>query len=316
MSDDSHVMERLSHRSYFAALPSKLNAEVAQMDNSNRVPITEIPIHLQKSLERIFLPYSVAIARVRDNKASTFSPLGSGTLVSRNDRHGILTAHHCLHQATPEVRLGAVGGDTLFLILREGRTIVVEPLDVIERALATPNCSEYGPDLTFIEIVNPSRLSSFQAIGSFWNLSQNWQDLEAIFSDSGTPLAAVGFPEEDYRTMKSRSDIHHEVRHMVFLNSVDRDAVSTRDKWDYLDLTCRYSGNNLPETFAGVSGGAVWAYQHLVSRSTGDQSLGKFALVGVQFYETPKEGDLRHVRAHFIRSIYDVAWRIADGGTR
>jgi hypothetical protein len=36
------------------------------------------------------------------------------------------------------------------------------------------------------------------------------------------------------------------------------------------------------------------------------------ALVVVQFYETAVKRNVRYVRGHFIRSIYDTAWKNFD----
>jgi len=118
-------------------------------------------------------PYTVAIARARNNDANTFTALGTGVLVRRGELYGILTAHHCLHEPNPEVELGQPSDDTLLLILRGGGQVVVEPIEALEIALASPgdgDYEEYGPDLTFIQILSADRRGSIAAIGSFWNL--------------------------------------------------------------------------------------------------------------------------------------------------
>src|ERR1041385_2243565 len=60
-------------------------------------------------LMRAFADYSVALGRVKNE---SFSPLGTGVLVRKGNRFGILTAHHCLHACSPEIRLGSDKGDT------------------------------------------------------------------------------------------------------------------------------------------------------------------------------------------------------------
>src|SRR5438034_158917 len=87
-------------------------------------------------------------------------------------------------------------------------------------------------------------------------------------------------------------------------------SITVRDGWDYIDNKCVYSKSSaLPQSFAGFSGGGIWSVQVQRSKNTGKLSTGKAALVGASFYETPIENNIRYVRGHFIRSIYDLAWR-------
>ena len=117
--------------------------------------LQELPPHprVQPILRR-------ALSRIREEKADTFTPLGTGVLVTKSNRFGILTAHHCLHACSPQVRLGTAGGDRLSLILCNARGITLEPQEVQEHVLATPQTEEFGPDLTFIEVLAPQQVSS------------------------------------------------------------------------------------------------------------------------------------------------------------
>jgi hypothetical protein len=123
----------------------------------------------QGVLLKAFADYSVALGRVRDGKTVW---LGSGVLVRKGKHFGILTAHHCLHACSPEVQLGSHSGDKMCLVVNPGRSIFVEPEELLEHELVVPKVDEFGPDLTFIEILSPERLGTFKAAGTFWSLDR------------------------------------------------------------------------------------------------------------------------------------------------
>jgi hypothetical protein len=203
-------------------------------------------------------------------------------------------------------------GDVLTLVLCNGRGLRIEPQEVREHVLAAPQTDEYGPDLAFIEVLAPQRLDSIKAISSFWPLDRSPAEVAASFGTPLTAIVTVGFPEADYKTEIDGKNIHHVVRHMSWLNSIQEGDVRESDGWDYLDTTVRYSGQDLPASFSGVSGGPVWGMEIRKHKSDGHFSVEKSALVGVTFYQTERQADVRRLRAHFINSIYDVAWRGMD----
>jgi hypothetical protein len=65
----------------------------------------------------------------------------------------------------------------------------------------------------------------------------------------------------------------------------------------------------LPTSFAGVSGGPVWGMELKHHKSDGHISIEKHALIGITFYEIFRRGDEGRLRAHFVKSIYDMAWK-------
>jgi hypothetical protein len=210
-----------------------------------------------------------------------FKPGGSGVLVSKGNRIGILTAHHCLHTPGPEVRLGPTGTDTLFLVLTRGRSLVVSPQAVLERPLVIPKSEEFGPDLAFIEFLPGSSLNSVKAIGSIWSLDQDPVTLEEGFGKPGRLLASIGFPQIHYETEIESNTIRHQIRHMTYYFGIGPDDVFVRDGWDYIENHCSHGeSSKLPESFAGMSGGPMWAVKWKIdavtntrfARSTGFRS--------------------------------------------
>src|SRR5205823_4899519 len=75
----------------------------------------------------------------------TLCRIGTGVLVQKGKRFGILTAHHCLHACSPAVQLGSHTGTTLWLCLNRGRAILVQPVEAVEHELAPPQSEEFGP---------------------------------------------------------------------------------------------------------------------------------------------------------------------------
>jgi hypothetical protein len=257
-------------------------------------------------LMRAFSDYSVALGRLKDGIPCW---LGSGVLVRWGTRFGILTAHHCLHACCPEVSLGDQSGDTLVLLLNRGHGAVARPEELAEQPLARPKSEEYGPDLSFVEIVSPQLLGTVKAISSFWSLDRPAESVQAEFGRPLTPCASVGYPEAHYNRVVEGNVVRHQIRHMVYDNAIGEGAVFERDGWDYLDSGIYYPGDlNLPASFSGMSGGPVWGMELRRNKTIREITLGKYALVGITFYQVYRRGDRGGLRAHFIRSIYDKAW--------
>lgn len=258
-------------------------------------------------LMRAFSDYSVALAREKNGEVHW---LGSGVLVRKGKRHGILTAHHCLHACSPEVQLGSFRGDTMRFLINPGRSVLVQPQEVLEHPLALPKEDGYGPDLTFIEIVSPERLGTFKAYGTFWSLDKQASDILRDFGQPYMPAASVGFPEAHYNVIREGKKIRAQLKHMVYDNVIKEGAVIEKNEWDYLDSTIWYPGSpDLPDSFAGMSGGPVWGMELRHHKSDGHISIEKHALIGITFYQFFRQGEEARLRAHFIKSIYDTAWK-------
>jgi hypothetical protein len=97
---------------------------------------------------------------------------------------------------------------------------------------------------------------------------------------------------------------------MTYFYSIASDSIEERDGWDYIEANNEYEGNDdLPSSFAGVSGGPVWGLQISKNKTDGKLVLKKFSLVGIAFLQIKISKKQIRVRANFINSIYDIAWR-------
>jgi hypothetical protein len=118
----------------------------------------------------------------------------------------------------------------------------------------------------------------------------------------------AGFPEIDYRTKSIGSTIHHELKHTAFIRSLGDGDLSKQGKWDYIKSRCEYRvSEKVPETFKGVSGVGIWAVRLQVTKDD-RWSIKTCCLLGVVFYETEVSDNSRHLRGHFVETIYQTAW--------
>ena len=282
--------------------------------------LKDVPPEFMQSVKVHFRDYSVALGRVINGNSETYTNLGSGVLIRRGNRYGMLTAYHCLHSSTPEVRIGPKGTDDLMLQISRQNVLMLKPTDVFEHVLAKPIVDEFGPDLTFIEILPGSPLSTCKAIGSFWSLDRSSLQVMKDFGVPGTITISVGFPAAFYDVKVINKNIHQRVWHMSYVNVVEKSNLFEKDGWDYLDSTIDYSGSSiksassspeLPDSFAGMSGGPVWGGQIKRDKNTHELSIVNDALIGITFYQTGTENGKRRLRAHFIKSIYDLGWKAA-----
>lgn len=275
---------------------------------SKTLRLKDVPRSVDIEINKALVDYSVAVCRVRGNNPNTFTPLGSGTFVIQNGKHGILTAHHCLHASYPTVSIGPQGKDTLLLMVTRSRCIILDPNEAEEHPLATPASDEFGPDLTFIEIFSGPKLDLLKAIVSFWHLSQKHYEFAKKLSAPGIVIVEAGFPEIDYRTRIIGSEIHHDLKFMVFIGALGDEDISIENEWDYIKSNCHYRvSEKIPATFKGVSGGGIWAVRLQVTKND-EWTVKDYCLVGVVFYETQVSDNRRDLRGHFIKTIYKTAW--------
>jgi hypothetical protein len=61
-----------------------------------------------------------------------------------------------------------------------------------------------------------------------------------------------------------------------------------------------------------MSGGPIWGLHFDVDEANEQFKLKEFALLGISFYQTAIENEERKLRAHYIKSIYDLAWKGLD----
>lgn len=96
---------------------------------------------------------------------------------------------------------------------------------------------------------------------------------------------------------------------MTYFYVPDCDSFSGEDNgWDYVEA--KDKKNDGLSSFEGMSGGPVWGLRIKKHPDNNKFELLQPCLIGINISQTVTVGgDDISVRAHFIRSIYEVAWR-------
>jgi hypothetical protein len=275
------------------------------------IPFSDVPDDFQNEVGLKLADYSVAIGEITQENPLRFRVFGSGVLVRKGNRYGVLTAHHCVNRPHgPDFHFGSIGGDKLMLLLRRGNFTVLPPEILVRHNLGIPNHINDEPDLAFIEISNSPQLDSIKAISSFWSLDRDWWTIRKEFGQLEMPFTVNGFPGEYHDTKHDGNIIRKIYKHMAFFYAIRSDGIFPGQDWDYLEAVNRYNnGNELPSSFKGVSGGPAWGLKIQRNTSTGKFVLQDFCLIGIAISQIPISQEELRVRIHFIRSIYDVAWQ-------
>jgi hypothetical protein len=274
------------------------------------VEYSEVPLIFMEETGYTLADYSVGLGYYDDEKATIPQIFGSGVFVTRGNRFGILTAHHCIHPPGPNLNLGNFGGHRLALITKAaGKRYVIVPPEIVQKhALGVPDDETNEPDLAFIEISQCPFLDSLKAMVSFWPLTRKNLSKAKRLKKINMPFTVIGFPGH-YQKRIAGTPSRLQIAHKAYFYSIIRGGVSKRNDWDYVTANnVYYEGHTLPPTFAGVSGGPVWALEVHGNRGDLNFVLADFCLVGIAFFQIPLPNSGMQIKAHFMDSIYSKAW--------
>lgn len=243
-------------------------------------------------MERSLLQYSVALipmycgSSTSDGQGKLAHP-GSGTLVTTDNGHFILTAAHVWEELAKSDGIGL----NLSLQSDTYDNFVIETKHLNPTATVRDN-DEFGPDLCMLRIPI-ARLALIQSRKIFYNLTV--EKTEALATLADPPFSAwaiVGTPRDLGQI--NESETQGTFNHHVF--QIGRPERLSRDDHDYLEFKV-YDHPPAPRSFKGVSGGGVWRVlveNNLVSRPV---------LEGVAFYQSPVQNEIRIIRCHGRHSI-------------
>ncbi len=278
-----------------------------------RIPYNAVSKELQLSLLLQIADYSVALVRMKGADSSTFQVIGSGTLVRKGNIQGVLTAHHVLHALKPPVEVAAHSEWRLFLFIKGNRLLEFSPLDFCEEEIGAPigEYSENGPDLTFLRFAVSRPKATLDAICSYYPLEKPAGEVLKEFGVDRCCIIHTGFPEAKFEVEKSADQVT--VKNLTLYGGqsglLQEDIRQGSDGWDYLASPCDYGRfPQLPQSYGGMSGGGIWS-AILKKNEAGELKFLKFALVGVNFWQRYPEDGIGGLRGHFVRSIYERAWR-------
>jgi hypothetical protein len=272
----------------------------------NFLKFTDMPLAFMEETGFMLADYSVALGCCENQDNQEAQIYGSGVLVRKGNRFGVLTACHC----ADELEVGSLNGTSVVLVMKPSCYVIIPPVLVVKQVLGKPSKESMEPDLAFLEIRPSPILGSIKAVASFWNLDQKAFEHAKQYQAAGTPVVVIGFPGVYHNTKIEGRHIRKQVKHMTYFYAVRQDSIRERGGWDYIEANNRYDqGNDLPKTFHGVSGGPVWGLQITKDKTSGKLSVKKFALVGIAFLQIRKSKKTIRVRAHFINSIYSRGWQ-------
>lgn len=253
-------------------------------------------------ISRAIANFTLGFVRVtvRDNVEDAESA-GSGSLISVGPIQGILTAAHVLEHLPDKGNVG--------LVLYQddpakfGKRVI--DMQHAEKLMLGGEASGVaGPDLGFLRLP-PNTVAALGAVLSFYNLSKRQDDVLAnrapTPSYSDAIVGMISELTEDVPTERPR------VRRKSFtaiFGPGTSSAITEANGYDLFDFEVTSSPDfKLPNSFGGTSGGAVWRFY--IAEKDGAASVVDSRLVGVPFFETPRDGKMI-TSCHGPKSIYRV----------
>ncbi|MGA2177471.1 MAG: hypothetical protein ABSH38_21060 [Verrucomicrobiota bacterium] len=241
-------------------------------------------------------------------------PHGSGTLISLGNVCGILTAHHVSDLA---LKVKGVDGDALILVFAEHFHRFEIPLhtdpfkrlyeEVVVGAFHESHASQ-GPDLAFIHLFDPDKLSILKSKKLFYPLDHAKLNTVRELPYQQMPWWISGAPEKR-TTIQRRSQggefrarVQHFCGQATFLDE------ASSNSFDYLHLKIKTGEGKFPADCKGMSGGGVWLMPPNGDQNGGLASL-KFKapiLTGVAFYQSEDQNQSRIITCHGPASIYEA----------
>jgi hypothetical protein len=223
--------------------------------------------------------------------------VGSGTLVTCDGEHCILTAAHvwaALHRV-PDVAISHTSDWNIDVVRADlFRVFVPQPR----------TADEWGPDLALMRVPD-HLLPKLKAEKAFHDLHKVLERCQheplhpnrGFWFFLGAP-AELGVFDEDVAILKIMAyggagpELHE---------------IHRREQYDYYDLRVnRREINGLPESHGGVSGGGLWRVAIERDADGSFRWLGQRRFEGVVFYEWNPAGEVGFVRAHGRESIRTV----------
>ncbi len=265
-----------------------------------RIQLGNVPRHLFDEATRIVADYSVSL--IYHDKL-----IGSGTLVSIDQRTGILTAHHVASLINFRDASESLG----LCIAEFPHNFQIPTSFLTHWPIGVPKRTAYGPDLSFIEIPDCPQRSQITAKKSFYSLTANAEKkVKEARLNSGFWLVA-GCPDELVHDNQPTNDFSQVIAVPGIGACSGVEQRIRRPRFDRIEVGVDYSGQSDSPiyNFGGVSGGGVWRFDLIADTPDLLETirLGKPYLCGVAFWQSGIQKNRRRLRAHAHRSIYITA---------
>jgi hypothetical protein len=264
-----------------------------------KIQIKDLPKDLIEKIEEEITPYAISLLGFgEDLSGEQTQLLGSGTLVRVEDKYGILTAQHVTPLLKKYKKIGLNLGTFEHKPLIESIT-----LPIVEVGIPVSNSE--GPDLAVI-ILPEYIIGTIKSKNLFWNISYHKKDVLSKPPDLNICLSFFcGTIEEWTKTEESTGGFGKVMSYRCLCGHTGVEDYWVKHKFDYLKLSVLYKDrDDLPVSFGGGSGGGIWGV--VLHRLDDGQIIStKALLLGVAFYQTKIQNELRSIIGHGWRSIYE-----------
>jgi hypothetical protein len=266
-------------------------------------------------ISRAVADFTVGLVRlVEKDHVEDAACAGSGTLVTIGSVHGILTAAHVIEE------LPAIGEVGIVLYREMTFQKQVLRLENVEKIVIRGNgFGPDGPDLGFLRIPHEN-VGWLKATSSFFNLNKRRDEHRASYAPSANYVdAVIGMIDElTIEVPVDKPKRRAKAFSAIFCNGETCSARNV-DDCDLLDFSVTsYSDFKLPQSFEGMSGGALWRI-YFEAEGELPSIVGK-RLVGVPFYQFLDKDGHRVITCQGPNSIYEtlidravVKWPEAQG---
>jgi hypothetical protein len=251
---------------------------------------------------------------------------GSGFLVEVDGVSGILTAEHVIfHQdrfkkarvlsTIPRFKSVDSIADPFVTTQPSATHIRIDLLDWYPPTPHTENYkeegAEWGPDLGFIRIPKGTNFEgNLRATRNFYSWAREPAlSIQKAIDALNTIVAIVGAPGEwiDDDPSPRPGQIGRRSKVGVLVTAQKR-YWADHNGYDFIDaLAAREPETFIPDSFAGVSGGALWLFRDVFHTAQSIRELKRedYVLAGIPFWEDATDPNAPFVRAHGPRSIYE-----------
>jgi hypothetical protein len=252
---------------------------------------------------------------------------GSGLLVEVDGVSGILTAEHVIFQPggleTKASILATVPQVYPFESFADpipdqpcrhatGTHIPAEVLTWFPEAPQTEGYTEWGPDLAFIRIPKGTRFESSLRTTriNFYSWARRPElDMQKALAERNSILAVVGAPGEwiENDSSPQPGQFGQRIKVGVMMTAQER-YHADQNGYDFLDaIASREPGTFIPNSFGGVSGGALWRFRDVFHTNRLGPQLDRedYVLAGIAFWQGRIDSSAPFVRCHGPRSIYE-----------
>ncbi len=270
----------------------------------NKIETSIVARELLESASQDLADYAVGFAKIDEAHDVEDATLGgSGTLISAEGSHAILTADHVLDNL-PDT--GMVG-----LILPTGfeaklHRVTLDMTLATKIRVARGYVASEGPDLGAL-LLPASIVSIVHSTKGFYNLSKRREILSSAPSIDLGVWVLCGMAHE---WTSETTPEHGYQRVKIFRGICGGGIVSnqrTTKGYDYVDFETNYEGTyEGPQSYEGFSGGGLWKL--MVARtSAGELVIKEKILSGVAFYQSTLVKSRRAIICHSRQSIYGSA---------